>query len=430
MRAQDASRLLLTLFFKAVLGIQRIFHLGSLQDAGLALLTGGRRVLSRTAVGRWLRRVSMDSVELLMRRSQPPLPRQPEHLISIDEHAVPRFSRKFRIPKGFHTIRNKFMPVELLVFSFHCGLRCVLGLLARAGDGKLGSLAQTLLEQLRSRLRGARVRVVLDAGAARHTDSLLTLADRPNQTLLVRAPRRPSYRRAWQSLPASSWQRLEEPGPYTAAPAKVLHLAQTTTRLTDTRQGSKRSRPVRTIVIRENTGSGKHRWHALWIFGDEQTPAYTLVQQYRQRQHQEQRYRVMLHDAMVDAAPSGYDKHSPDPNKPRFCPAALSLYAWAVGMATDALERLSRRLGAPNWVHAHPRTLRREWLALPGQLYLLGRDRLLVVIRVRHLRPLWEALVRRLNRDPVRIPWLENRKVLLSLDGPNGHLDRQGVAIP
>ena len=56
------------------------------------------------------------------------------------------------------------------------------------------------------------------------------------------------------------------------------------------------------------------------VFGDDTTEAYVLVQQFRQRQQHEQRYRIMLHDALVDAAPSGYDKRSPNPKRPRFRP--------------------------------------------------------------------------------------------------------------
>lgn len=209
----------------------------------------------------------------------------------------------------------------------------------------------------------------------------------------------------------------------------MIYVAETTTELTDTRSGCKRSRLVRTLVIREATGSGKDRWHAMWVFGDDVTAPYPLVQEYRQRQHQEQRYRVMLHDSLVDTAPSGYDKRSPDPQQPRFRPAALSLYAWTVALATDALERLSTRLGE-RFLHCHPRTLRRYLLCLPGELYLLGTDRLLVVVRAQRLRPLWELLVRRLNRDPVRIPWLQNRKLLLSLDGPTKPSNRHSIAIP
>ncbi len=427
--ATAASRLVLSLFFKAVLGVQRIFHFSTLQDVGLAILTGGRRVVGRTRLGYWVRHAASAAVQQLLRKSEPRLPRGSRHLISLDEHAVPRFTRKFHLPKGFHSVRNKFMPVEMLYFSFHCSLRWLLGLRVTNGEGRLARVGAQLLAKLRPKLRGAQLRVLVDAGAAKNTNELLTLVDHPNQVTLARTPRRPSYLKAWKKLPAPLWQRREEAGPCVGAPPKVIHLTQTTTQLTDTRGETAIPRQVRTIVIRETARSGKDRWHALWIFGDDTTDAYVLVEEFRQRQQHEQRYRIMLHDALVDAAPSGYDKRSPNPKRPRFRPAALTLYAWTVGLATDALERLSHRLG-PRWVHCHPRTLRRYLLGLPGELYLLGSDRLLVVIHAQRLRSLWEPLVRRLNRDPVRIPWLQNRKLLLCLDRPPGYRNRQSFTIP
>src|SRR4051812_36936254 len=45
------GRLVLSLFFKAILGIQHIFHFETLNDVGFAWLTGGRRVLGRNALG-------------------------------------------------------------------------------------------------------------------------------------------------------------------------------------------------------------------------------------------------------------------------------------------------------------------------------------------------------------------------------------------
>ena len=89
-----------------------------------------------------------------------------------------------------------------------------------------------------------------------------------------------------------------------------------------------------------------------------------------------------------------------------------------VGLASDALERLGRRLGE-RFRHGHPRTLRRYFLCIPAQLYLLGPDRLLVVLRVTRLRPLWEALCRRANSDPVRIPC--ERKLTLSQGTDEAH---------
>ena len=98
-------------------------------------------------------------------------------------------------------------------------------------------------------------------------------------------------------------------------------------------------------------------------------------------------------------------------------------------MATDALERLSRRLGE-RFRRAHPRTLRRYILCIPAQLYLMGPDRLLVVLRVTRLRPLWEALCRRANSDPDRIPWLHNRKLLLYLDNKIARPKSAGINDP
>lgn len=51
---------------------------------------------------------------------------------SFKVSAAPRF----QLPKGFHSVRNKFMPVEPLYFSLHCGLRWLPGLLVANGDGR------------------------------------------------------------------------------------------------------------------------------------------------------------------------------------------------------------------------------------------------------------------------------------------------------
>lgn len=385
-------------------------------------------MVGRTRLGHWLRQVSQDAVEILLHKSVPRLPKASQHLISLDEDAVPRFTHKFQLPNGFHSVRNKSMAVERLYFCFHCGFRWLLGLLCTDGAGRLAKVGATLLDKLRPKVRGAGLRVVLDAGAAKNPNDLLTLCDRPGQVTWVRTPRRPSYLRVWRRFPKACWQRLEEARPYVGAAPQVMLLTETTTELTDTSQGSARSRLVRTIGVREATRSGKNRWHALWVFGDDTTTPYALVKQDRQRQHHEPRYRILRHDALVDAAPAGDDQHSPDPNKPRFRPAALSLYAWTVALATDALERLGTRLG-DRFVHSHPRTLRRYLLCLPGELYRLGADRLLVVVHAQRLRPLWEKRVRRLNRDPVRIPWLQNRKLLLCLDPPPGHSNRHSITL-
>ena len=144
------------------------------------------------------------------------------------------------------------------------------------------------------------------------------------------------------------------------------------------------SHDVRTIVVRESGKRGKERWHGLWIFHDDDTPAYDLVQEFRTRQHHEQTYRIMLHDIYVDTAPSGYSKHSPNPQRPGFKQNALTLYGWVAALA---------------------------------DLYL-GDGTLIVCLKPRRLHSLWRALLSMTNRRNTRIPWLENRRLILSLDQP------------
>jgi hypothetical protein len=410
--AQQAGRLVLSLFFKAVLGIARIFHFDSLTDTGLALLTGGTRLLSRRKLGGLVRAVSTRAVTTFVRLTQPAVKACEQLWLSIDEHTVARFTRKFLIPKGFHTIRNKKMRAEKLFFSFETLQRTLLDLVVTPGNGRLARVASKLLSALRSRCR-ARVRVVLDAGAAHSHRELLELADKlQNQVLLVRTPRRSAYLNRWKALPEHLFSSYEEPGRYKAAPPKRIHVAETTTPL----RADKHSpvRHVRTLVAREEKRRGKDRWHALFVFRDNATPALTLIQEFRARQHHEQTYRILLHDAFIDTVPSGYFKHSPNPDRPGFRKGAITLYAWLAGLALNALRSFSSAL-PPQFHLAHPRTLRRWWLHFPADLYLSDKV-LFVILRPHWHRSWWQQHIEHLNAKKIRVPWLGDRLVLYSLD--------------
>ena len=321
--ATKASRLVLSLFFKAVLGICRVFHFETLDDPGFAILSGGRTVLGRNALGGLIRAAPVRGVKKLVRQTAPTVKTAVRQLFSIDEHAIARFTRKFDIRKGFHTIRNKHMKIEKLFFAYDLVGRKLLPVVVTRGHDKLAKIAKAMLPSLRRRARGADSWVILDAGAAHNHDELFDLADHGRQVTVVRAPRRPSYRKMWARIPNDQWQRFEEAGRYNKAPPKIIHVAEIQMQL---RGKCRSSRSVRAIVVREQGRRGKERWHALWVFGDEHTPAYEIVQTFRQRQHHEQSYRVLLHDAYVDTAPSGYNKQSPNPKRPGFKTNALTLY--------------------------------------------------------------------------------------------------------
>jgi hypothetical protein len=413
MGPQRAGRLVLSLFFKAVLGIQRLFHFDSLTDVGFALLTGGLRILSRRTLGQWVRAVSTRSVNKFMRLTQPVAEDAKGLWLSIDEHTVARFTRKFLIPKGFHTIRNKLMRAEKLFFSFDTLGRTLLSLVVTPGNGRLARVSSKILGQLRARFPMSLVRVVLDAGAAHNHRELLELADKhPHQVLLVRTPRRSSYLKKWQALPDTLFTSYEEPGRYKGARPKRIHVAETTTVM---RVGKNSPiRQVRTIVAREEGRRGKDRWHALYIFRDNSTPPLSVIQEFRARQHHEQAYRVLLHDAFVDTVPSGYNKKSPNPDRPGFRKNAITLYAWLAGLAVNALRSFTDSLPA-QFKLAHPRTLRRWWLNFPADLYLSDKA-LFVILHPRWHRSWWLQHIQHLNAQKIRIPWLGERLVLYSLD--------------
>jgi hypothetical protein len=403
--ADKARRLVLSLFFRAALGIERIFHFETLDDPGFALLTGGKKVMSRSRLGGLVRAVKTKAVKKFARAT--------EHLgalrgkivtLSLDEHAIARFTRKFRIPKGFHTIRNKKMRVEKLSYLHWPEARRFLQLLVTPGNATLADLAIDFLRALRRRARPQLLRLILDAGAAKSNDDLCRLDRFYKTVLLIRAPRRPAYVKAWKQLPRERFTLHEEPGRYIGAKAKEIEIAETTTAIKGI------ARPVRTIVVRERAMRGKDRWHAIFVLHDDTTPALELLHEYRTRQHHEQGHRIGVHDLWIDTSPSGYPK-SGRPDRPGFRQGPLTLCAWIAALAWDALRDLSVRL--PSAFHlAHPRTLRR-WLLMRDADLLITPSHLLVVLEFDRRRGWLRPLLQTFNKAEVALPWLDGRRVVM-----------------
>jgi hypothetical protein len=287
----------------------------------------------------------------------------------------------------------------------------LLDLMVTPGNGKLARIASLMLGGLRARSRSP-MRVVLDAGAAQSHADLLRVADQnPNQVLLVRAPRRQAYLARWAALPTSAFSAHDEPGRYKGAAPKRIHIVETTTRIRALKNAPHRE--VRTIVIREEKRRGKDRWHAIFVFRDNATSPLELLHEFRARQHHEQSYRVLLHDAFVDTVPSGYNKKSKNPDRPGFRKNAITLYAWLAGLAVNAMTALTAEL-PKRFSLAPPRTLRRWWFNFPADVYST-ESHLLVVLNPRWFRSWWERKVLELNRQNVRIPWMRDRLVRYSL---------------
>ncbi|MBL8793207.1 MAG: hypothetical protein JNM56_04825, partial [Planctomycetia bacterium] len=139
---------LLTSVFSLVVGLERIFHLDEMADAGFARLCGGRRCPSRHTVGGWRRHLAGPEVDACCRRTQPwHLLRQEDALVSFDEHIIPRWTKKFRIGKGYVTTRNQYRRCEKLFAGFDLERGRFLTVRGTPGDWGLQDLAVPLVQQ-------------------------------------------------------------------------------------------------------------------------------------------------------------------------------------------------------------------------------------------------------------------------------------------
>jgi hypothetical protein len=404
---------LLTSVFAPVIGLQRIFHLDQMDDRGFALLTGGRSCPSRHGIGGWRRHLRWYEVDAFCRRTCPwEWLHDDDALVSFDEHTIPRWTHKYAIRKGYVTTRNKYMRCEKLFFAYHVELERYLCVQGTPGHVDLRDVALPLTRRVLAAGQPRHLHALFDAGAGKadaDVRALLQLAaDTPNLTVTLRACRYPHRVRDWKQLPSGLFVAYEEPGPWVGAPAKEIRLAETATVLKD--EGPEDG--VRTIVCREVVrGPKPDRWHPLYT--SSATEPVAVLEDFRQRQHHEQAYRVAVHDEFLNATPCGYDKESPDRQRPRFQRGPLQMIGWLVALVYNAIADLGVQL-SECYHRAHVATLRRTFLNRPGKIYLTPEALIVYLDPFRGQQEL-VPLIDDVNAEHCRIPWLDNRRLVISL---------------
>jgi hypothetical protein len=404
---------LLTSVFSLIVGIERMFHLDEMEDVGFALLCGGRQCPSRHTVGGWRRHLPWYEVDAFCRRTSPwHLLRDQVALVSYDEHTIPRWTHKFKIGKGYVTTRNKYMRCEKLFYTYDLISRRFLAVRGAPGNVNLVDLAVPLTRQTLEQGQPEYLHALFDAGAGKRDAGVRALWDlveeNPQLDVTVRACRYPHRQRQWKQLPSGLFVSHEEPGPYVGAPPKEIRLAETETVL----KGETIDQAIRTVICREMVpGPKKDRWHPL--FTTSAADPLDVLTIYRGRQGEEQAFRVGVYDEFLDAVPCGYDKESPDPKRPRFHRGPLQMMGWLVALVYNALADWASEL-AGDWDKSQVRTMRRTFITRPGWIY--GTPTSLVV----QYEPFagQEALIPvidRFNAAGHRIPWLDNRRLVLCL---------------
>jgi hypothetical protein len=304
------------------------------------------------------------------------------------------------------------MRCERLFFGYEVYYHRFVCVRAARGDVELRDVAAPMIRQVLRQGRPRSLHALLDAAAGRADADVRALwdlaAEEPRLTVTVRACRYPSRVARWKQLPSGLFVPSEEPGPYVGAPPKEIRLAETTTVLKD----EDPEQAVRTVICREVVpGPKKDRWHPL--FTTSAAGPEEVLEAFRQRQHHEQGYRVQVHDLFLDCVPCGYDKDSPDPKRPRWHRGPLQMMGWLAALLYNALMDLSLYL-PERWWDAHVGTLRRLLINRPGQLYVTAEAVIVYFDRFpgqEMLVPLIDAV----NEEHVRLPWLGDRRLVLSL---------------
>jgi hypothetical protein len=408
----------LTSVFMLVVGVERVFHLDEMHDPGFALLTGDPRGCpTRQMVGAWRKHLLWNEVDRFCHRTSPwDLLHDQDALVSYDEHAIPRWTKKFSIPKGYVTTRNKYMRCEKLYYGYDLRQRRFVTVKATPGKVELRDVSGLLTRRVLRFGQPASLHALFDAGAGKSdadVRALLTLAETtPNLDVTLRACRYPHRVQLWKQLPSEEFTRYEEPGDCHGAPPKEVRLAETTTVLKQETEAE----AVRTILCRQViAGPKKDRWHPLYTSLDAaQSAPRELLEEFRQRQHHEQAYRVEVHDAFLNAARCGYDKDSPDRKRPRFCRGPLQMVGWLTALLYNACADFAAELGS-DWEGAFLRTLRRTFFNVPGKLYCTPTA--VIVYLDREFRSQADLLpmIDRINAEHLRIPWMDDRLLVLSV---------------
>jgi hypothetical protein len=102
------------------------------------------------------------------------------------------------------------------------------------------------------------------------------------------------------------------------------------------------------------------------------------------------------------------------------------MLGWLVALVYNAVADLTEDL-VGDWVGAHVRTVRRAFFNRPGQVYLTAQA-LIVSLDPFAGQEALVPLLDQLNKAGHRIPWLDNRRLVLSLT-PRGRT-RAGPSCP
>jgi len=267
----------LTSVFILIVGLKRVFHLDEMDDLGFALLTDSpHRCPTRQMVGPWRKHLLWNEVARFCHRTSPwDMLDEQQVLMSFDEHTIPCWTKKFSIPKGYVTTRNKYMRCEKLYYGYDLHQRRFVTVKATPGKVELRDVSGLLTRRVLGYGQPKSLHAVFDAGADKSDADMRALLTQtestPNLEVTLRDCQYLHRANLWKQLPADQFLSYQEPGDCQGARPKEVRVAETTTVLKDETQAD----AVWTIMCRQVIpGPKKDRWHPLYtsLSGEQATP--------------------------------------------------------------------------------------------------------------------------------------------------------------
>ncbi len=180
-----------------IVDVERVFHLDEMDDPGFALLTGSpHRCPTRQMVGAWRKHLLWNEVDRFCHRTSPwDLLHGQDVLMSFDEHTIPRWTKKFSIPKGYVTTRNKYMRCEKLYYGYDLHQRRFVTVKGTPGNVELRDVSGLLTRRVLRHGQPEWLHALFDAGAGKSDADVRALLNQvestPNLDVTLRACRYP-----------------------------------------------------------------------------------------------------------------------------------------------------------------------------------------------------------------------------------------------
>lgn len=408
---------LATIYFMAVCGVARFYHLQDYGELPVGLFTGRCVLMAASTMTNRLRRIKWKDLKEVMARTRPDLA-GPEAMIAVDEHVVARFTQQVKISKTKHPTRNRVFKADKLFYAMDIVAMRFVDLLVRPGRKRLSQVAPSIVRRLRQTYKGTVgvLRIFLDAGAY-SVACIFELSRIKGVIFVMRAIAYKSNLEQWNKIDPALCAEYIRPCDRRKKNPKIYRIADTTTFL------ERLDKHVRTILIIDPdipiSMKGK-RYYAL-LTNDTLTPAVQLADSARLRWRIENAYRISKHDLFLDALPQSYEvgKGIQEPIK-RDIP--ITLVAWMKAVVFNDLRDFASRL-PERFQKMHAGTLIRKFIMQPGTLFVTQNQVTVELDHFRDIEHLADYIVW-LNGLKLEIPWMANRVLHVRIKGEGSTYER------